>query len=66
MRHIGDAVIYRPRPGAVGRPGVIERVTQLVSVKFSDYDGGTLQCNPHCLELADEPTLFGSVHDGSV
>lgn len=58
-RHVGDAVIYTPRPGGPGRPGTIEVVKQLVVVKFHDHDGGILQVNPICLELADEPTLFG-------
>jgi hypothetical protein len=62
-RHVGDAVIYKPRTDAVGRPGKIRSVSQmLASVEFTDFDGGVLQCNPYCLELADEPTLFGNAH----
>lgn len=65
MRHIGDAVIYKPRAGAVGRHGRIVNMAQrLARVEFFDYDGGVLQCAPACLELVDEPTLFGNAHEG--
>jgi hypothetical protein len=65
MRHIGDAVIYRARPDAIARRGKIINVAQMLArVEFFDYDGGVLQCAPACLELADEPTLFGNAHEG--
>jgi hypothetical protein len=50
-RHVGRAVIYKPKPDAPGRPGTIEVVKQLVVVKFHDHDGGILQVNPYCLTL---------------
>lgn len=56
-QHVGDAVVYRPHPDAPGRPGVIEVVKQLVVVKFHDHDGGILQVNPYCLELAESARI---------